>query len=845
MSAPAGNKRFFPLLIAFTFWLTPARSQVTGLSGWNIFIDPGHSQTENMGVNGYSEAEEALRVARQLKDILLTQTDIDTVYLSRTNDTQNVDLYQRTSRANSLRAAWYHSIHSNAGSPSQNNTLLLWGQLYDGTPDPPEGGEAMSAVMVDLLTRGMRIPTIGSRGDCSFYSYTGACSASWPGPYLHVNRESVMPSELSEEGYHTNPTQNQLFMNAEYKRMVAYTFYWSILRYHKIDRPFVGISAGIISDRESGKPINGAVAHLNGQTYVTDTYESLFHKYSDDPDKLRNGFYYFEGLPNDTLELIVEADGYYSDTTTIVVNDTFITFRDVSLLSSRPPFVVATTPVSGDTLFPARNPITIDFSREMDIASTERSFSIAPSVNGYFSWSRSRLRLRFHPDSLALETRYAITIADSAKDAYGHQLDGDGDGIPGGNFVLNFRTGPADMSPPRVTDLYPPSLAKDIELQPIVRLTFDEIIDSATVRDTTLRLIQFSTGNVVRSYLAHYVINSRSVLTLFPMEQLLPITYYDMVLSPGFADRHGNAAPQTQSSRFRTGNRAWDIRGIDDFESDVETNWWPPQSSGSTTGIITEETRRSAISTIVNHATGSTRALAIDYGWDVNAGSWLIREYLATGTPRDVYFKSTTTLQVYVFGDGSGNRFRFCVDDKVPVEEIGNHEVSPWYTVDWLGWKLVTWDITNDGTGTWIGDGTPDGTLRFDSIQLTYMPGNPAIGRFIFDDLRIVKETSVAIVNEPTGVLSGYSLAPNYPNPFNPRTTIEYRLPARESIDLSIYNLRGERVRTLVTGSKPAGTHRVVWDGQNDRGNPVASGIYFYRLITTREILSRQMLLLK
>jgi len=116
----------------------------------------------------------------------------------------------------------------------------------------------MSGYMINLLTAGMRIPTIGSRGDCSFYSYTGACSNSWEGPYLYVNRNTNMPSELSEEGHHSNPSQNQLFMNSEYKRMLAYLFYWSILEYHNINRPFVGICTGIIRDLESGIPINGA-----------------------------------------------------------------------------------------------------------------------------------------------------------------------------------------------------------------------------------------------------------------------------------------------------------------------------------------------------------------------------------------------------------------------------------------------------------------------------------------------------------------------------------------------------------------------------------------------------------
>ena len=151
--------------------------QVTGLNGWNIFIDPGHSQTENMGVNGYSEAEEVLRVGLQLQDILLNQTDIDTAYISRTNDDQQVPLYQRTNQANFLGASWYHSIHSNAGASDHNNTLLLWGQLYNGNPDPPVGGEEMSNYMIDVLTRTMRIPSIGSWGDCSFYTWSTYCES--------------------------------------------------------------------------------------------------------------------------------------------------------------------------------------------------------------------------------------------------------------------------------------------------------------------------------------------------------------------------------------------------------------------------------------------------------------------------------------------------------------------------------------------------------------------------------------------------------------------------------------------------------------------------------------------
>ncbi|MGH7457010.1 MAG: N-acetylmuramoyl-L-alanine amidase family protein, partial [bacterium] len=211
------------VLAVIVFPASDLSAQVTGLAGWNIYLDPGHSQKENMGIYGYSEAEKVLRVGLALRDMLLQTTDIDTVYISRINDQQSVSLTQRTDHANSLGAAWYHSIHSDAGSSTANSTLLLWGQYRDGREKIPNGGRAMSAYMVNMLTRGMRTTTRGAIGDCSFYG----CTSN--GPYLHVNRESTMPSELSEAGFHTNPAQNQRNMNAEWKKLEAMTLYWSIL----------------------------------------------------------------------------------------------------------------------------------------------------------------------------------------------------------------------------------------------------------------------------------------------------------------------------------------------------------------------------------------------------------------------------------------------------------------------------------------------------------------------------------------------------------------------------------------------------------------------------------------
>jgi len=85
----------------------------------------------------------------------------------------------------------------------------------------------------------------------------------------------------------------------------------------------------------------------------------------------------------------------------------------------------------------------------------------------------------------------------------------------------------------------------------------------------------------------------------------------------------------------------------------------------------------------------------------------------------------------------------------------------------------------------------------------------------------------------------------NYPNPFNPETYIGYELPKADYVTLEVYNIKGQMVRSLVQEYKPAGSYEVCWDGRSEEGCEAASGIYFYRLCSGGEEISKRMLLLK
>lgn len=90
-----------------------------------------------------------------------------------------------------------------------------------------------------------------------------------------------------------------------------------------------------------------------------------------------------------------------------------------------------------------------------------------------------------------------------------------------------------------------------------------------------------------------------------------------------------------------------------------------------------------------------------------------------------------------------------------------------------------------------------------------------------------------------------FELGQNYPNPFNPSTMISFSLPVRADVVLTIYNVLGQKVRSLLNSSLEAGQHNVNWDSRDDNNQPVGSGIYFYRITADEYIKSRKMVLIR
>ncbi len=114
--------------------------------------------------------------------------------------------------------------------------------------------------------------------------------------------------------------------------------------------------------------------------------------------------------------------------------------------------------------------------------------------------------------------------------------------------------------------------------------------------------------------------------------------------------------------------------------------------------------------------------------------------------------------------------------------------------------------------------------------------------RLVVGDLEYVNLMTKEILDN---IPSDFTLSQNYPNPFNPITKIDYTLPTRSLVSISIYNVLGHEVRRLVNEVRDYGYHTTEWDGKDNNGNDVASGVYFTTMISKSYIQTKKMLLLK
>ncbi|MCE5251445.1 T9SS type A sorting domain-containing protein [bacterium] len=169
------------------------------------------------------------------------------------------------------------------------------------------------------------------------------------------------------------------------------------------------------------------------------------------------------------------------------------------------------------------------------------------------------------------------------------------------------------------------------------------------------------------------------------------------------------------------------------------------------------------------------------------------------------------------------------------------------YTIDidkdgtlWFGSTMGMWSY--DGNN-WVSYTRFESNLKndvyvraihTDTVGKKWVGARDAMTTRLSDQPQIMKKSS-----QPTQM----KIVGNYPNPFNPETTIEFVIAESGYVSLDVYNIAGQKIRTLVTENMMPGIHTAVWNGQNDAGTPVASGVYFFRLKMGETVLHHRIML--
>jgi hypothetical protein len=459
----------------------------------------------------------------------------------------------------------------------------------------------------------------------------------------------------------------------------------------------------------------------------------------------------------------------------------------MELTSSVPPIVKTVISENELTEIVPGNPIVLNFSRKMDTTSVEAAISINPEKELIFNWLDD-FTLEIGTNNLEFETAYTIIIDGSiAKNKATNQfIDGNGDGVAGDNYELLINTADTDITPPALVDFSPTEDEFPGEIRPVIRMVFDEFLADSSITLEAVKVMALTTKHEVPGIITHHGIGKESVLHFFPLEDLVNNEKYDVNIQPGLEDLFGNATGVITFSFTVHEQKITKLTSIDNFNGPL-TEWWQPQASGTTKGIITEYTSWEHETENVVLSAGSTGSAKMNYGWDTGNSDPYIREYLPPDAPQNSNgFNISDVLQMYVFGDGSGNQFRFMLRDG-----DGKYEASRWFTFNWKGWKLISLDLSREYFYGWVnGNGKLDGSgFTLDGIHMRYKSKATEIGTVYYDELQFVERNAyVTGVNDLTKQENNVQV---FPNPATEKITVR---SSSEIKRINIYNYAGQDV---------------------------------------------------
>ncbi len=173
--------------------------------------------------------------------------------------------------------------------------------------------------------------------------------------------------------------------------------------------------------------------------------------------------------------------------------------------------------------------------------------------------------------------------------------------------------------------------------------------------------------------------------------------------------------------------------------------------------------------------------------------------------------------------------------------------VPGWQEIRSADFQFMVADSTTDWT-LYAMPLTPPADAKYISVRARYWSfatGTSYWDDFVLTPIAVTSVKSPEITVDRGQIPKQFELAQNFPNPFNPSTTIQYKVAKEARVKLEIFNLLGQRIRTLIDERQLPGVYRVRWNGLDDQGRPVSTGVYVYRLQTGDRTFVKKMTLLK
>lgn len=778
----------------------PAAGQ--DLSGVTICIDPGHGKgSPNAGPTGLREADINLTVAKYWRE-LLQQANADTVLLTRENDAENPSLSQREQIANAAGVAWFHSTHHNATGLPVNTTirytLLLYEELAGGQPQWPGLADAMSQQMATRLAQALRTSDARVFGDFSFYGTPS---------YLGVLNDLQMPGQLSEATFHDNRIEENKLRNDDFLRLEATALHMAFLDYFDAGTLTTGSLSGIMTDRETGTPINGVTITLQpgDQQYTTDNWG--------------NGLYIFHNLPPGSFTITASKAGYDTARGEVVVRAHAFAHLDLALVDDAPPVVTANKPENGEIGFDVHEKLFLRFSRPMDVASLRAAFSVQPAVEGELKTDARREVFAFEPaDRFAFGTNYTVTIADSARDAFGRRLDGDGDPRTDEPYQLQFRTVPIDTSFPLVVDFYPRKNVSDVFLREILHVRFNRPIDVTSLENNRTVFAINSRGHRAALRLLPVPGSGGHAFDLMPETPWIPGIEYTVTLTKGITDRNGVPMLRHFTRKFATEDNEdqWD-RLTSFTPSSVRLA--SPLLDPSSFGLIADSVALS-LTTTTFLTDSSAQRVRLLFNRDDGRGRLRF-----TGEPPAIGSQSAVSIAVH--GDSSMSRIALLFENREGVAFLSS---TP---VDWRGWRVLAYVAGRDSLETEFGGGGLQfEQLRWQGIEIAASSQRQA--NLVFDEAWVrLADAPVAVQPADRRTAPSEIELRSFPNPMRiagPGTRISFTLQEQQGVSLAIFDILGRQVAEIVDQQLAPGRHVYSWDGNDFSGQHVPAGIYFIRL---------------